>query len=131
MVFYKSYDNGLRLVVDKIEGLFSVSAGVLVKTGSANETPEENGISHFIEHTLFKGTETRTAFEISDCIDRIGAQINAFTSKELTCYYTKSTKEHMQKSLEVLSDIFFNSVFDKKELEKEKSQADPWRGWLN
>ena len=120
MVFYKSYDNGLRLVVDKIEGLFSVSAGVLVKTGSANETPEENGISHFIEHTLFKGTETRTAFEISDCIDRIGAQINAFTSKELTCYYTKSTKEHMQKSLEVLSDIFFNSVFDKKELEKEK-----------
>ena len=120
MVFYKTYDNGLRLVVDKIEGLFSVSAGVLVKTGSANESPEENGISHFIEHTLFKGTETRTAFEISDCIDRIGAQINAFTSKELTCYYTKSTKDHMQKSLEVLSDIFFNSVFDKKELEKEK-----------
>ena len=111
MVFYKTYDNGLRLVVDKIEGLFSVSAGVLVKTGSANESPEENGISHFIEHTLFKGTETRTAFEISDCIDRIGAQINAFTSKELTCYYTKSTKDHMQKSLEVLSDIFFNSVF--------------------
>ena len=120
MVFYKTYDNGLRLVVDKIEGLFSVSAGVLVKTGSVNETQEENGISHFIEHTLFKGTETRSAFEISDCIDRIGAQINAFTSKELTCYYTKSTKEHMQKSLEVLSDIFFNSVFDKKELEKEK-----------
>ena len=55
MVFYKTYDNGLRLVVDKIEGLFSVSAGVLVKTGSANESPEENGISHFIEHTLFKG----------------------------------------------------------------------------
>jgi len=120
MVFYKTYDNGLRLVVDKIEGLFSVSAGVLVKTGSANESSEENGISHFIEHMLFKGTETRTAFEISDCIDRIGAQINAFTSKELTCYYTKSTKDHMQKSLEVLSDIFFNSVFDKKELEKEK-----------
>ena len=81
---------------------------------------KENGISHFIEHVMFKGTENRTAFEISDHIDRIGAQINAFTSKELTCYYTKSTGEHLENSLEVLSDIFFNSVFDKDELEKEK-----------
>lgn len=120
MNFYKKYDNGLRLIVNKIEGLLSVSAGVLVKTGSCNETEEENGISHFIEHVLFKGTSKRSAFEISDYIDRIGAQINAFTSKELTCFYTKSTAEHMENSLEVLSDIFFNSVFDKDELEKEK-----------
>ena len=82
MVFYKTYDNGLKLVVNKMDGVFSVSAGVLVKTGSINESKEENGISHFIEHTLFKGTEKRTAFEISDEIDSIGAQINAFTSKE-------------------------------------------------
>lgn len=120
MRFTKTFDNGLRLVVDKIEGLFSVSAGVLVKTGSANETEKENGISHFIEHALFKGTETRSAFEISDYIDRIGAQINAFTSKELTCYYTKSTSEHLIDSLEVLSDIFFNAVFDSSEMEREK-----------
>ena len=120
MNYYKEYDNGLRLVVNKIQGLMSVSIGVLVKTGSRNETEEENGISHFIEHVMFKGTSKRSAFEISDYIDRIGAQINAFTSKELTCYYTKSTKEHTEDSIEVLSDIFFNSLFDKTELEKEK-----------
>jgi predicted Zn-dependent peptidase len=85
-----------------------------------NESKEENGLSHFIEHVMFKGTTNRSAFEISDHIDRIGAQINAFTSKELTCYYTKSTCEHTGKALEILSDIFFNSVFDKAELEKEK-----------
>ena len=62
MVIYKTYDNGLRLVVNKIEGLTSVSLGVLVKTGSVNETKEENGISHYLEHVMFKGTETRTAF---------------------------------------------------------------------
>lgn len=120
MRFYKKYDNGLRLVINKMEGFLSASAGVLVKTGSCNESATENGISHFIEHVMFKGTKKRTAFEISDHIDRIGAQINAFTSKELTCYYTKSTGEHLENSLEILSDIFFDSVFDKEELEKEK-----------
>ena len=120
MKFFKQFDNGLRLIINKMQGFVSVSAGVLVKTGSSNETVEENGISHFIEHVMFKGTKKRTAFEISDQIDRIGAQINAFTSKELTCYYTKSTAEHLYESLEILSDIFFNSVFDKEELEKEK-----------
>ncbi len=120
MIVYKQFDNGLRLIVNKMQGLMSASIGVLVKTGSCNETAEENGISHFIEHVMFKGTEKRSAFEISDHIDRIGAQINAFTSKELTCYYTKSTGEHVEDSLEILSDIFFNSKFDKDELEKEK-----------
>ncbi len=120
MNYYKTYENGLKLVFTKIEGLMSVSCGILVKTGSINEDERENGISHFIEHTMFKGTESRSAFEISDGIDRIGAQINAFTSKELTCYYTKSTSEHLKESMEVLSDIFFNSVFDEKELDKER-----------
>ena len=120
MIKFKQFDNGLRLIINKMDNLMSVSAGILVRTGSVNESESENGISHFIEHVLFKGTTNRTAFEISDHIDRIGAQINAFTSKELTCYYTKSTSEHLGASLDVLSDIFFNSVFDKKELEKEK-----------
>ena len=120
MIKYKQYENGLRLILNKMEGMLSVSCGILVKTGSMNEEKAENGISHFIEHVMFKGTKTRSAFEISDHIDRIGAQINAFTSKELTCYYTKSTKEHTEKSLEILSDIFFDSVFDEGELEKEK-----------
>ena len=121
MTIYKKYPNGLRLVIEKMEGLMSVSCGVIVKTGSANETELDNGISHFIEHVMFKGTKKRSAFEISDYIDRIGAQINAFTSKELTCYYTKSTYEHTVECLEVLSDIFFNSQFLEEELEKEKS----------
>lgn len=120
MSYYKNFNNGVRLIINRIDGLLSVSAGILVKTGSCNEMEEENGISHFIEHVLFKGTKTRSAFDISDQIDRIGAQINAFTSKELTCYYTKSTKEHIEKTLEILSDIFFNSIFDANELEKEK-----------
>ncbi len=120
MIYYKKFNNGLRLIINKMQGFVSASAGVLVKTGSINESAKENGISHFIEHVMFKGTENRTAFEISDHIDRIGAQINAFTSKEMTCYYTKSTGEHLLNSLEILSDIFFNSLFDKKELDKEK-----------
>lgn len=116
----KVFDNGLKLVVAEMKGLLSVSCGVLVKTGSANESEKENGISHFIEHTMFKGTKTRSAFEISDFVDSIGGQINAYTSKQMTCYYTHTTKEHFKDSMEVLSDIFFNSVFDKEELAKEK-----------
>ena len=120
MNHYKQFDNGLRLIINKMQGFVSVSCGILVKTGSINESEKENGISHFIEHVMFKGTKKRTAFEISDHIDRVGAQINAFTSKEMTCYYTKSTGEHLENSLEILSDIFFDSVFDSGELEKEK-----------
>ena len=120
MAYVKRYDNGLRLIVNKMEGLFSVSLGIMVKTGSINETEKENGISHFIEHCLFKGTDKRSAFKISDDIDSIGAQINAYTAKETTCYYTKSTSDHLEETMEILSDIFFNSKFDEQELEKEK-----------
>ena len=120
MVYYKKFDNGLSLIVNKIEGLMSVSFGVMVKTGSVNETEENNGISHFIEHTVFKGTKKRSAFDISDHIDRIGAQINAFTSKEITCYYTKSTAEHFEEAAEIVSDLFFNAEFNEEELKKEK-----------
>lgn len=120
MNYIKTFENGLTLVVVEMKGLLSVSCGVLVKTGSANESAEENGISHFIEHTCFKGTNTRSAFEISDFVDSIGGQINAYTSKQMTCYYTHTTKEHLNDSMEILSDIYFNSVFDKTELNKEK-----------
>ncbi|MBQ9513780.1 MAG: insulinase family protein [Clostridia bacterium] len=120
MAYIKEYKNGLKLVVEPMRGFTSVSIAVLVKTGSRNEEISENGISHFIEHTVFKGTDKRSSFEISDYIDRIGAQINAFTSKELTCYYTKSTEEHTKDCIEVLSDIFFNAKFDESELDKER-----------
>lgn len=120
MSFLKRYDNGLRVVVKKTPGLFSVSIGVLVNTGSVNETKENNGISHFIEHMMFKGTKKRTAFDVSNDIDKMGAQINAYTSKENTCYYVKTMTTHLEESLEILSDIFFNSTFDDKEIEREK-----------
>lgn len=116
----KTYKNGLRLVVKETPGLLTVSAGIIVRTGSINESDKNNGLSHFIEHMLFKGTKKRTAFEISDGIDRLGSQINAFTAKEITCYYVKSTSEHFKESAEILSDLFFDSVFDDEESAKEK-----------
>jgi len=115
-----SFPNGLRLIMKKLDFLRSVTVGVWVGAGSAYETPQNNGISHFIEHMLFKGTTNRTAFEIADSIDKIGAQINAFTAKECTCYYTKSIDEHIEKCIEILSDMFFNSIYIDTELEKEK-----------
>lgn len=120
MLKVKTYENGLKLVVKKMEGLLSVSAGVMVKTGAANETDEEDGISHFIEHMQFKGTPDKTAFEISDAFDRIGAQVNAFTAKELTCYYAKCTSDHTKETCELLFDMFLNASYPEDEAEKEK-----------
>ncbi len=120
MVFEKRYENGLRLVVKKMEGLKSVTMGVIVGTGSAVETDEEDGISHFIEHMMFKGTHKRNAFEISDAFDRIGAQVNAFTGKDVTCYYAKCTSDHTAETFEILSDLFLNSVFPEEEMTREK-----------
>lgn len=120
MIYSKQFPSGLRMVVKKMEGLFSVSMGVLVGTGSCFETGEENGISHFIEHMMFKGTQKRNAFEISDAMDRIGAQVNAFTSKDITCYYAKSTSDHAGEAFEILSDFVLNSVFPEEEMEREK-----------
>lgn len=116
----KTYPSGLRLVVKRMDGLLSVSMGVLVGTGSSFERAEENGISHFLEHMMFKGTNKRTAFEISDAMDRIGAQVNAFTSKELTCYYAKATSDHAGEAFGILADFVLDSVFPQEEMEREK-----------
>ena len=86
MVKEKTLNNGVRVVIKNMEGLLSVSMGILVGTGAAFETDREDGISHFIEHMQFKGTKTRTAFEISDAFDALGAKVNAVTGKDLTCY---------------------------------------------
>lgn len=113
-------DNGLRVVCEKIPYVRSVSIGIWVGTGSRNESKENNGISHFIEHMLFKGTENRTAKQIAECIDNIGGQINAFTGKECTCYYTKTLDTHIDLSVEILADMFFNSKFEKKDIDVER-----------
>lgn len=120
MTYYKKFDSGLRMVVKKIDGLLSVTVGAIVGTGSCFETETENGISHFIEHMMFKGTNKRSAFEISDAMDRIGAQVNAFTSKDVTCYYAKSTSDHAGEAFEILSDFVLDSVFPEEEMAREK-----------
>ncbi len=120
MVQVKRYENGLRLVVKQMQGLMSVTMGILVGTGASAETDEEDGISHFIEHMQFKGTRKRNAFEISDAFDRLGAQVNAFTGKDLTCYYSKCTSDHTSACFELLSDLFLHSIFPEEEMEREK-----------
>jgi len=112
--------NGIRVVTEEIPYVNSVSVGIWVKVGSRNETVNVNGVSHFIEHMLFKGTPNRSAKEIANSIDKIGGQLNAFTSKESTCYYAKVLDSHFDIALDVLSDMFLNSSFIKEEIEKEK-----------
>lgn len=120
MVRYKKLDNGVRLIVKQMTGLLSVSMGIIVGTGAVHESDAEDGISHFIEHMTFKGTDKRTSFQISDNMDAIGAQVNAFTSKDITCYYAKSTSNHAEEAFEILSDLFLNSIFPEEEMAREK-----------
>lgn len=112
--------NGLRVVTERLEGVNSISVGVMIQNGSRNESNEVNGISHFIEHMFFKGTDKRTSKEVAESIENIGGQLNAFTSKEATCYYVKTLYTHVDLCLEVLSDMILNSKFDKEEIEREK-----------
>ena len=113
-------ENGVRIIYEKIPHVRSVSVGIWVGAGSRNEKKEINGISHFIEHMLFKGTKKRSAKEIAESIDSIGGQINAFTGKECTCYYTKTLDTHIDIAIDVLADMFFNSVFSEKDIDIER-----------
>lgn len=120
MAQVKKYAGGLRLIVENMPSLRSVSVGILVGAGSCLENADNNGISHFIEHTTFKGTKRFNSRTLSEAFDDIGSQVNAFTSKEMTCYYVKSTKSAMERSVDLLSDMFLNSVYDEDELNREK-----------
>jgi predicted Zn-dependent peptidase len=114
-------ENGLRIVTEKIPSVRSVALGIWVGTGSKYESSANNGISHFLEHMFFKGTTSRSAKQIAETFDEIGGNVNAFTSKEYTCYYARVLDQHAPIALDVLSDMFFHSVFDEEELEKEKN----------
>lgn len=117
----KILNSGARLSVAEMKGFEGVSCKLYVMIGSSNECDEKNyGISHLIEHMFFKGTKTRTSLDISQEFDKYGIRTNAFTSKTNTCYYTYGTKNTVEKSIELLSDMLFNSTFDEVELEKEK-----------
>ena len=116
----RKLDCGVRVVMETIPHVQSAAIGIWVKTGAVNETLKYAGVSHYIEHMMFKGTENRNAREIAADIDKIGGQMNAFTSKESTCYYVKVLKDNFEKGAEVLLDMLSNSLFDKIEMDKER-----------
>lgn len=120
MILKRTLDNGIRVVMEKIPSVQSVSTGIWVKAGSADESEANSGISHLIEHMLFKGTEKRSAKQIAEDVDRIGGHINAFTGKESTCYYIKTLESNIDQACDILIDMFMGSQFDPVELSREK-----------
>lgn len=120
MDFVKRYPSGLRVVGKRMDSFHTVSLGVFVDVGCVRENRENNGYSHFIEHLVFKGTQRRTCLQISEAIDDIGANINAFTTKDCTCFYTKGAAADLETCMDVLSDLYFNATVPQQELEREK-----------
>lgn len=112
--------NGIRVMTEEISHVRSASLGFWIETGSRNEIPTFNGISHFIEHMVFKGTQKRSIKEIAQSLESVGGYLNAFTSKEHTCYYARAMDEHLELAMDVLSDLIFSPTFPEKEIEKEK-----------
>lgn len=123
MIHKSICSNGVRIVHEKMPHMRSVALGIWVEAGSANELEEEAGIAHFIEHMLFKGTTKRTARMIAEEFDRLGGDLNAFTSKEVTCYYTTVLSDHAEKALLIMEDMFYQSKFDEEEIEKEDRKS--------
>ncbi|MDX1639532.1 MAG: pitrilysin family protein [Balneolaceae bacterium] len=113
-------DNGLTIVTEKIDSVKSVTAGIWVKTGSRNETDRQAGITHFLEHMLFKGTENRSSYDIAMSMESVGGYLNAFTSSEYTCYYSRCLNTKLDRALDVLSDMVLHPTFPEEEIEKEK-----------
>ncbi len=121
MVARSCLDNGVRVITETMPGVPSVTVGIWVENGSRYERREQAGISHYLEHLFFKGTERRTAAQIAEEFDAVGGVLNAFTGKEYTCYYSKTLVEHLPVAEDVLADIFMHSRFDPDEIERERS----------
>jgi predicted Zn-dependent peptidase len=113
--------NGLVVITEPMEHVHSVSVGIWLRTGSRREPAELNGISHFIEHMLFKGTTRRTAEDIAREVDRVGGMLDAFTSKEMVCFNTRVLDEHLPKAFDVVADMVLEPKFAEEEIEREKS----------
>ena len=113
-------NNGIRIVTEHIPHVQSVSIGIWVKTGSRDENKEENGIAHFIEHMLFKGTKKRSALQIAKEIDAVGGILNASTSREYTDFFAKVLDKDFDLAIDLLSDIFLNSLFPSQEVKRER-----------
>ncbi len=112
--------NGIRIVTETLPHVRSVATGVWIGTGSRQETPEQNGLSHFIEHMLFKGTASRSAEEIARSVDSIGGHLDAFTAKEMVSFNAKVVDEHVPAALDILSDLVLHPLFRAEDIEKEK-----------
>ena len=113
-------DNGLRVVSEHVPYVRSISLGIWVQVGSRDEQSPERGLSHFLEHMLFKGTRKRNTFDIAHSLESLGGGLDAFTSRDLTCFYARCLDEHAEVALDVLADMLQSSVLDPKEIEKEK-----------
>src|SRR6266851_5975554 len=111
--------NGVRVISETMPHVRSVSVGLWVGTGSRRESPEQNGLSHFIEHMVFKGTSKRSAEDIARSVDSIGGNLDAFTAKELVCFNTKVLDEHLPRAFDVLSDLVKNPLFKPEHIAKE------------
>ncbi len=120
MIVREVLDNGLRLTTEAMPHVRSVSIGVWLTRGSRHESDERAGIAHFVEHMLFKGTDTRTAEDIAQAIDSIGGQLDAFTAKEYAAYYIKVLDEHLPLAVDLLADIVLRPAFPEDEIEREK-----------
>ena len=114
-------DNGLKIVTEHFESVKSVSAGIWVKTGSRNESRSQSGVTHFLEHMLFKGTESRSSYDIAMSMESVGGYLNAFTSSEYTCYFSRCLSTQLDRALDVLSDMILHPSLPEEEIEKEKN----------
>ncbi len=121
MVVKYKQKNGLSVLLEPLESVVSVSVGLWIKKGSRHERKEQYGYAHFVEHMLFKGTENYSARELARMVDRVGGQHNAATNREYTCYYINVVSDHLELALKVLSDMYYNSLFDQEEIEKERN----------
>lgn len=121
MVRRSELPNGLRVLSERMPGVSSATVGIWVENGSRFESRDQGGISHFLEHLLFKGTSRRTAAQIAEEMDAVGGVLNAFTGKEYTCYYARVLAEHFELATDILADLFLHSTFDPEEIERERT----------
>ena len=120
MIDIRKLSNGITVVLEPMDYLKTVAFGVWVNVGSRNENKKNNGIAHTIEHMVFKGTQKRSSREIADDMAKIGGNVNAYTTKECTSYYTTTLSEHLPAAIEIVSDMLLNSTFEEDALSKEK-----------
>ena len=120
MVIKYKLENGFTVLLEPIDSVVSISTGLWIKAGSRHEMENQVGYAHFVEHMLFKGTERYSAKEIAQIVDRVGGQHNAATNRENSCYYINVISDYLESSIDLLSDMYYRSIFDDDELQKKR-----------